>query len=56
MEGVVTYGEFVSTRMLQYVECKGFKMRKINYDFAKKYGLQIKTNELKLEQSAEFEK
>ena len=39
MEDVVTYGEFVSTRMMQYVEWNGFKMKKVNFDFAKKYGL-----------------
>ena len=50
MEGVVTYGEFMSTRMLQFVEMQGFKMKKINFDFEQKYGLQIKKNKLKLEQ------
>lgn len=56
MEGVVTYGEFVSTRMLQYIEWQGFKMRKINFDFEKKYGLHLKKNKLKLEQIFESEK
>ena len=41
MEGIVTFGEWVSTRMTQFVEWRGFKMKKVSFDFHKKYGIHV---------------
>lgn len=37
----ITWGEFCATRMKQFAENKGFKCKKINFDFQSKFGIQF---------------